>query len=499
MAETIDIEAPGTDKAALAAAIAQLRPPRQRMTAVVVGNSIAAAEKYTGTGTGFTARAALPLINDLAGGPLRLKRMTASTRADLYGIYGYSSQTLPTILADLEAELFTPLATASIMPDIVIGLALLENDLLSGRTLAQMQASVTEFIRNVQARYPGVIIWLWTPHLNGNRTGGGGTQYVQADFLAITAWMLTLDNSVDIFVTDLSGTYPDATYPERAETQDFTASFSGTTMTVTDAGTAVIGMRMKISGAGITTGTEITAFGTGTGGTGTYTISNSHTLSAQAVVLHPWTDDNVHRNGRGTSEVARVAVEDLGRIAPEWKHEARHYSTNPALGGTASATATGVTGTKPTGTGITVGSNCNIVSTAEQSGWLVEIQGLGSTSTFSWLNGAAISLSSPAQVETFMEVEIVEGAENIRLLQLDSRVNDGSGNNFQYWRKNSSSEADTEYQNGDILMMRAGPFVPASGAISAVTNYLGVYPKALQEGTDTIKIRIRKESVAVVS
>lgn len=472
---------------------------KTRLTTVIIGNSIAAVEKYTGTGTGFVPRAAVQWANEFAGGALRFRRMTASTRADLYGIYGYSSQTLPTMLADLEAQLFTPLATAGITPDLVIGRALLENDILTGRTVAQMQASVTEYIRNVQAHYPGVIQILCTPHLNGNATGGGGTQYNQANFLDITEWMLGLDNGIDILVTDLSQAYPDPSYPERAETQTFTASFSGTTMTVTNAGNATIAKGYHISGSGITSGTYVSSFGTGTGGTGTYTMSGSHSLSAQSVTLHPWTDDSVHPNSRACAAIGRLLAATISRIGTVWVQEARHYSTNPALGGTASATATGVTGTKPTGTGITAPTNCSVVSTAEQPGWLIAIQGLGSTSTFQWVNTAANSLSSPAQVETFLEVEIVSGAENIRHIQLDSRVNDGGGNNFQYWKKQASNEVDGAYEDGDILTLRAGPLIPASGSISAVTSYLAVHPKLLQEGTDQISVRIRKESVAVVA
>ena len=471
---------------------------KTRLTTVVIGNSIASAEKYSGTSTGFTPRTATQWANEFAGGPLRFKRMTASTRADLYGTYGYASQTLATILGDLEAQLFTPLATARVTPDIVIGRALLENDLLQGRTVAQMQASVTEYIRNVQGHYPGVIQILCTPHLNGNATGGGGTQYNQADFLAITAWMLTLDNGVDILVTDLSSAYADPVYPERAETQSFTASFSTTTMTVTNAGNATIGMRMTISGAGITSGTTVTAFGTGTGGAGTYTISNSHTLSAQSVTLHPWTDDNVHPNSRACTEIGRLIAATLSRIGTIWVHESRHYSTNPALGGTASVAASGITGTGPTGAFLTAPTNCNIVSTAEQPGWLLEIQGLSSSSTNVVVGCAGNTVTGALELETFVEIEIVDGAENLRLIQINSRINDGSGNSYQYWKKGSSPETDAVYQDGDILTLRSGPFVAASGFITAVTNYIEIAHRSLQEGTDSITIRVRKEGVAII-
>lgn len=475
---------------------------KSRLTAAVIGNSIGHAAKYASVSLGFSSRASFLWANEFAGAPLRFRRMTASTRGDVFGIYGYSGQTLPTILGDLEVQLFTPLATAGVTPDVVIGLALIENDLLQGRTIAQMQASVTEYVRNVQAHYPGVIQIICTPHLNGNATGGANTQYNQADFLAITAWMLTLDNGIDILVTDISQAYADATYPERAETQTFTASFSGTTMTVTNAGNATIGNRMAMSGAGITTGTSVSSFGTGTGGTGTYTISNSHTLSAQSVTLHPWTDDNVHPNTRACLEIGRLMAATLSRIGTVWAHEARHYSTNPAMGGTASATATGITGTKPTGTNFTTPTNCTVVSTADQSGWRIRLEGLTTQSSSYlgvWASGASNTLSSPAYVEGLMEVEIVEGAENIRLLEHGPRVNDGSGNNFQYWKKNASTESEPAYRDGDILTLRAGAFPPASGAISSMINYLGIYPKLLQTGTGVIELIVRKEAVAVVT
>lgn len=53
----------------------------------------------------------------------------------------------------------------------------------------------------------------------------------------------------------------------------FTATFSGTTMTVTGMSAGSIQPGMLIAGAGIIANTKIVANGTGTGGVGTYTIS----------------------------------------------------------------------------------------------------------------------------------------------------------------------------------------------------------------------------------
>ena len=63
----------------------------------------------------------------------------------------------------------------------------------------------------------------------------------------------------------------------------FTASISGTTMTVTavDSGTLAVGQ--TINGAGVTVNTQITALGTGSGGIGTYTVNNSQAVSSSTL------------------------------------------------------------------------------------------------------------------------------------------------------------------------------------------------------------------------
>jgi hypothetical protein len=60
----------------------------------------------------------------------------------------------------------------------------------------------------------------------------------------------------------------------------YTGSISGTTLTVTAVSTGTLIVGQTISGTGVTSGTTITALGTGTGGTGTYTVSVSQTVSS---------------------------------------------------------------------------------------------------------------------------------------------------------------------------------------------------------------------------
>ena len=62
-----------------------------------------------------------------------------------------------------------------------------------------------------------------------------------------------------------------------------TAAISATTMTVSAVSSGTLAVGQVISGTGVTAGTTITALGTGTGGTGTYTVSVSQTASSTTI------------------------------------------------------------------------------------------------------------------------------------------------------------------------------------------------------------------------
>jgi hypothetical protein len=65
----------------------------------------------------------------------------------------------------------------------------------------------------------------------------------------------------------------------------YTASISGTTMTVTAVASGAVSVGQVIKGTGVTALTMITALGTGTGGTGTYTVSTSQTVVSTAITV----------------------------------------------------------------------------------------------------------------------------------------------------------------------------------------------------------------------
>jgi hypothetical protein len=63
----------------------------------------------------------------------------------------------------------------------------------------------------------------------------------------------------------------------------FTGSIAATTLTVTTAPSNPLYVGMELSGTGVSAGTVIAAFGTGTGGTGNYTVSISQTTASTTI------------------------------------------------------------------------------------------------------------------------------------------------------------------------------------------------------------------------
>jgi hypothetical protein len=80
------------------------------------------------------------------------------------------------------------------------------------------------------------------------------------------------------YTINLSQTVTARSLNSTATGAKFTATIAGTTMTVSAVASGVIYLGQTIQGTGVTAGTVVTALGTGTGGTGTYTISVASTI-----------------------------------------------------------------------------------------------------------------------------------------------------------------------------------------------------------------------------
>ena len=87
-----------------------------------------------------------------------------------------------------------------------------------------------------------------------------------------------VDNGIDAYIVDGADRYGWRISDPAAAI--FTASISSTTMTVTELFSGTIAVGQQVFGVGVEQETVITALGTGTGGAGTYTVSNSQTAAS---------------------------------------------------------------------------------------------------------------------------------------------------------------------------------------------------------------------------
>ncbi|CAB4134391.1 hypothetical protein UFOVP266_55 [uncultured Caudovirales phage] len=82
---------------------------------------------------------------------------------------------------------------------------------------------------------------------------------------------------------------PVGTTAQRAGAFNGNGSITGTTLSISTVSTGSLYVGATISGTGVTSGTRITAFLTGTGGAGTYTVTPSQTVSPTVIIDAPAT------------------------------------------------------------------------------------------------------------------------------------------------------------------------------------------------------------------
>lgn len=112
---------------------------------------------------------------------------------------------------------------------------------------------------------------------------------------------------------------------------NFDATISGTTLTVSALNTGTIKVGQVISGAGVTANTTITAYGTGTGGIGTYTVDTSQTVGSATTMDGLYSGYyNLVLSAACTASATVSATFDTvpGKISL-WQHE---IGTNAVIG-----------------------------------------------------------------------------------------------------------------------------------------------------------------------
>lgn len=140
----------------------------------------------------------------------------------------------------------------------------------NGQTGVVVVGSMENFLPNVQWQ-----LWTSTGYITKrNSTGSAPQTSISGTGFDVTNNQprLLTPNTQAIRVGDLV-----------AFDVNFTGSISGTTLTVTAVAYGQIVPTQPISGTGVTGGTTIVSNGTGTGGTGTYTVSASQTVASTSI------------------------------------------------------------------------------------------------------------------------------------------------------------------------------------------------------------------------
>jgi hypothetical protein len=158
--------------------------------------------------------------------------------------------------------------------------------------------------RGIMALYPTpgletVAILPNQEEVRGIRTLSGGTQVVTVcgDFVYVMESDYTpkmigqmnssaglvgiVDNGINVYIVD--ETYRYTWFISNPSAATFTGSISTTTLTVTSVLNGTIAVGQAVFGQGVAQNTVITALGTGTGGVGTYTVSNSQTVASTSI------------------------------------------------------------------------------------------------------------------------------------------------------------------------------------------------------------------------
>lgn len=159
----------------------------------------------------------------------------------------------------------------------------------------------------------------------------------------------------------------------------FTASISGTTMTVSSvtSGTLAVGQTILPLTNTLPSGVTITALGTGTGGTGTYTLSSSFTIGSTGYASNPAVCQNITVAGPATGTVSFTTAANYCNLYVSGS------LTFPATGMAFSA-FNGTIYFKATTTGKTITTNGVSMTSSSVAGFIFDGIGGGWTLGSAW-------------------------------------------------------------------------------------------------------------------
>lgn len=170
------------------------------------------------------------------------------------------------------------------------------NSALSSYTDYFIQLAETRIYRDVFAKNEGMGLKWMENSFSQVIDAGSGVIVVPSDYLGLKLAKLVSSSAgtgtlirksaewiYDNYVIRQASGIPSYIARESTMAASFTGSIAGTTLTVSAVASGTIAVGAPITGTGITANTVISALGTGTGGTGTYTLNNSMTVASETI------------------------------------------------------------------------------------------------------------------------------------------------------------------------------------------------------------------------
>ena len=475
--------------------------PQKKLTVATSGNSIASFGNTTYKSVVKNTRADVFIVDELLQGVFEFPETpnNGTTFLSSNGNYSHGGATTATMLAELEAQFFTPMEAAGIVPDIVWMVAWLEND-VAAVSLTTTQQNTLSAINMIQSRWNNCIIVLagCRPNQSVN------TPTLAANYTALKNWIASIDDGKKLRTYQPSN-YEDPANPGNSLKYTVTGSITGSTATG-----GILTISQNSSGFVPSIGDAITDAGhiiKQVNGDGTYVIQNvSSSISIDVsagspITLYPYMDSVVHPNPRGAMLNARSALGTFKSILGK-KLPSKYPGTkclNPGLIGSIAVGASfssnaHLTGTLPNISGSqeifggVVSSSYDTVVTALKPGMQISVtpNALLATVTQSWyiiLQSTSFALTNPTDYyEPFIVVQFISGTSSLHYLTVeDKHTDNGVTTGSQNWINQANGAGDSErgWIDGDIVRISGLPVRSSNGSmITAVQIQLDCYMKA---------------------
>lgn len=243
----------------------------------------------------------------------------------------------------------------------------------------------------------------------GTGTGGAGT-YVVSISQAVSSTAITGTTLTDTY-SKIHGDYSDTThyfrlgYSRVQIATNTTATISGTTLTINSGTiTGVFAIGMVITGSGVSANTTITAYGSATGGIGTYTVSVSQTVSSTTITgtLSPNTGGSSSSSISGTTLTVGGTV--TGLFSPGMILTGSGVTAGTTI--TAILTGTGGAGTYTVSASQTVSSTA---ITAATTATLAQTGGISAMTMAKSYTSGTDTLVNSREINKYKNIGFVRG------------------------------------------------------------------------------------------